>query len=106
MSSSSIFAFFSKNLIKKFELFFGQTREIFFLLGHVVKFSLLVLGQVATIHGTFKQSVSFFDFDHIWSRQLLIIPELHVGFTLAMLQPENVLGIVHLVLGIKIGVLL
>ena len=31
--------------------FFGQTREIFFFLGHVAKFSFPDLGHVATIHG-------------------------------------------------------
>jgi hypothetical protein len=37
---------------KKFGNFFGQTREICFLLGHVAKFSFFVLGQVTTIRGS------------------------------------------------------
>jgi hypothetical protein len=38
--------------LKKFENFYGQTREIFFLLGQGPKISVLDLGQVSTIHGS------------------------------------------------------
>jgi hypothetical protein len=48
--------------LKKFENFFGQTREIFFLLGQGPKISVLDLGQVATIHGTYYKLVYFFHF--------------------------------------------
>jgi hypothetical protein len=53
----AILEFFCKNL----KIFFGQTREIFFLLGQGPKISVLDLGQVATIHGISQSLTDFFE---------------------------------------------
>ena len=74
--SSNFFIKFFEKKAKKLELDTGYLRiylehVIFFGLGQVSKFSFLVLGQVATIHGIyqgFKKKILNFEFSEYWAQ--------------------------------------